>query len=314
VSQALKNKSFLVLFFKKERLCFISRRTTWTIMRHSIVLLILLLSACAVKPAICPPQSWVSPVSLQAVADPLPDAAAKPVVLLGEAHDNPADHRWELATIQSLARLHPRLVIGFEMFPRRAQPVLDRWVQGGLSEPDFLRETGFHAFWGFDPDFYLPIFRFARDHRIPMLALNVSRALVHRVAQHGWDAVPAEDREGVARPAPPSAAYRASLADAMAGHGGPAMNPARLAHFIEAQTVWDGAMAQAILTRHAQAPGALIVAVMGAGHLEDRSGVPHQLDASGVGVDEVAVLLPSHGACAMHGPGFADAVFVDGSP
>jgi uncharacterized iron-regulated protein len=123
-----------------------------------------------------------------------------------------------------------------------------------------------------------------------MVALNVSHRLVHLVSQRGWAGVAVADREGVGTPVPPNAAYRAALADAMAGHGGPAMTPARLGHFIDAQLVWDRAMAEAIAAERARAPGAPVVAIMGEGHMEDGGGVPRQLAA--LGVSGVHVELP----------------------
>jgi uncharacterized iron-regulated protein len=279
-------------------------------MRAILLLLPCLLAACAVTPPVCAPQgAWVSPSSLRPVADPVPGAARHKVVLLGEQHDRPEDHRFELTTIQRLYAADPDMALGFEMFPRSAQAVLGQWVQGRLSEAQFLDRANWKTFWGFDPAFYLPIFRFARDHRIPIVALNVSRHLVHLTAQTGWDSVPAADREGVGKPAPPTEAYRASLAEAMAGHGGPAMTPARLSHFIEAQSVWDRAMAEGIAGALARPPGRHMVAIMGAGHLENRDGVPHQLAA--LGVADVVVLLPGHAICKPENPGYADALYID---
>jgi uncharacterized iron-regulated protein len=264
----------------------------------------LLLAACATVRAPCPPQGqWVSPATLRPIPDPIPGAATKPVVLLGEQHDSEADHRWQLAVIERLYATNPSLVIGFEMFPRADQPVLDAWVGGKLTEADFLQKSDWQHVWGFPPLLYLPIFRFARDHHIPMIALNVSRHLVHLAATEGWANVKPSDREGIGTPAPPSARYRAYLADAMAGHGGPKMTPEALNHFIDAQLVWDRAMAEAIATQH----GRQIVAVMGAGHLQDRYGVPHQLEA--LGLPGAEILLPAHGACEKLGAGYADAVF-----
>ncbi len=271
---------------------------------------VLLLSACAAAPPVCAPAGhWVAPATLRSMADPLPLASTHPVILLGEEHDREADHRWELATIERLYAADPRLVLGFEMFPRSDQPVLDAWVHGGLSEADFLARSDWAHVWGFPPPLYMPIFRFARDHHIPMIALNVSRRIVHLVAQRGWAGVPMADREGVGTPAPPSAAYRASLADAMAGHGGPTMTPDRLNHFIDAQLVWDRAMAEAIAAQYAREPQRPVVALMGAGHMENRYGVPHQLDALGLG--GALVLIPAHGPCTPFGPGYADAVYTD---
>ena len=56
--------------------------------------------------------------------------AQRAVVLLGERHDDMDHHRWQLQTLAALHAQRPDLVIGFEMFPRRVQAVLDRWVAG----------------------------------------------------------------------------------------------------------------------------------------------------------------------------------------
>ena len=269
-----------------------------------------LLAACATAPPACAPRgAWVAPGTLRVLPDPVPAAPASAVVLLGERHDSAADHGWELDTIARLQAADPGLVLGLEMFPRAAQPALDDWVAGRLSEAAFLAATDWAHVWGFPPALYLPIFRFARDHRVPMVALNVSHRLVHLTAQRGWAGIAQADREGVGQPAPPGAAYRAGLAEVMSGHGGPAMTQAGLQHFIDAQLVWDRAMAEAIAAQRARAPGRRVVAIMGEGHLEHRYGVPHQLEA--LGVRDAIVWLPGHEVCAPLGADYADAVFVD---
>ncbi len=279
-------------------------------MRILPALPVLLLAACTAVPPRCAPQGqWISPTTLRTVPDPVPRAATQPIVLLGEQHDSAADHAFELATIQRLYAANPTLVLGFEMFPRRDQPILDQFAAGKLTEDEFLEKSDWKHVWGFPPPLYMPIFRFARDHHIPMVALNVSSHLVHLTATNGWANVPLSDREGIGTPAPPSDAYRADLADAMAGHGGPKMTPDRLAHFIDAQLVWDRAMAEAIAAQRARAPTRQVVAIMGAGHLQSRYGVPHQLDS--LGVPGALVLLPVHAACTPLAPTFADAVYTD---
>jgi uncharacterized iron-regulated protein len=269
-----------------------------------------LLAACAYTP---PNKGWISPATLKPVEDPLAEAASKPVVLLGEFHDNAEDHRWQLATIQMLFVDNPKLVLAFEMFPRADQPVLDQWVAGGLSEDAFLSKADWKHVWGFPKDLYLPIFRFARDHHIPMLALNVSGKLVHLTGTKGFAAVPPSDREGVRDPAPIEAAYRDYLADIMSNHSGLRTTPDTQRHFIEAQTLWDSAMAQAIADQHDRAPGRQIVAIMGTGHLQHRWGVPHQLAA--LGLANSAVFLPYHEDLSNPDPppgsDYADALYED---
>jgi uncharacterized iron-regulated protein len=258
-------------------------------------------SACAQHPAApaitaCSAKGhWVDGFSATPVPEPMVRAAQGGVVLLGEEHDRMEDHRWEAASLAYFAHMRPRLVLGLEMFPRSKQAALDRFVAGGVSEADFLQQTDWAHVWGFDPALYMPIFRFARDHGIRMLALNVDGALVHRVAKAGWADVPASAREGVGDPAPPAAAYRAGLEQEMQGHAGMHMSKAGLQHFIDAQLLWDRAMAERIATQRAAQPGRLVVAMMGEGHLEHRNGVPAQLAA--LGVADAAVLLPTDDFC-----------------
>lgn len=222
-------------------------------------------------------------------------AAAAQVTLLGESHDNADHHRWELLTAAGLAALHPKLVLGFEMFPRRVQPALDRWVAGELTEKEFLEASDWSQVWGYDAALYLPLFHFARLNRIPMLALNVERDLVRTVRAEGFATVPPEKREGVSDPAAASEAYLGRLFKAYQQHPEKKAVPAtrsdpEFRRFVEAQLVWDRAMAQALAAAAARRPDALVIGVMGAQHIAHGDGVPHQL--ASLGIKRIASLLP----------------------
>jgi uncharacterized iron-regulated protein len=222
-------------------------------------------------------------------------AAAAQVVLLGESHDNADHHRWELQTVAALAALRPKLVLGFEMFPRRVQGALDRWVAGELSEEEFLKTSDWAGVWGYDSAFYLPLFHFARLNRIPMVALNVEHDFVRTVGSKGLAAVPPEKREGVSVPAAASEAYLERLFMSYAQHPekketAPSRADAEFRYFAEAQLVWDRAMAQALTDAGAHNPDALVVGIMGSQHIVHGDGVPHQL--RGLGIKQIVSLLP----------------------
>ncbi len=250
--------------------------------------------------------------------------ARQRVVLLGETHDNPEHHRWELSTLAGLYALRPQMLLGFEMFPRRVQAALDQWVAGELSEAEFLARTEWDKFWSLDPNFYLPIFHFARMNRIRMVALNVDHNLINKVADEGWAAIPAALREGVTNPAPASRAYVERLyrsylehpaSDATPSPDGKAPTEVDLAEprfrrFVEGQSVWDRAMAQAIAERLRGPGNPLVAAIMGSGHLEYGDGVPHQL--RDLGVTDIAVALPwdQPTPCSPPQAGLADALFI----
>jgi len=96
-----------------------------------------------------PAGTWVYPGSNEQPDDALIALAKHGVVLLGETHDQAAHHRWQLHTIAALFSHRPDMVLGFEMFRRRVQPVLNRWSNGELNESDFLREVDWPQIWGF---------------------------------------------------------------------------------------------------------------------------------------------------------------------
>ncbi|MSP97821.1 MAG: PDZ domain-containing protein [Betaproteobacteria bacterium] len=252
-------------------------------------------------------------------SDALALAAGREIVLLGEKHDEADHHAWQLQTLAALHALRPRMVIGFESFPRRVQAVLDQWIAGELSETQFLDKSDYDKVWSMPSRLYMPLFQFARINRIPMLALNVDRELTRQITQSGWDGVAVANKEGVSRPAPASPAYRDTLFDIYKEHprarqksGDVSRTDADFLHFIDSQTTWDRAMAEALTQRLRVAPDnarPLAVGIMGAGHIRDGHGVPHQL--RDLGISSIAALVPVAAAegCTPLTSGFADAVF-----
>jgi uncharacterized iron-regulated protein len=233
------------------------------------------------------------------------------VVLLGEVHDNADHHRWQLHTLAGLYALHPRLIIALEMFPHRLQSVLDQWVAGELTEEQFLTRSEWRTVWGHDAELYLAIFQFARMHRVPMIALNVDRNLARKVGEQGWGAIAPREREGVTDPAPAPPAYADMLYESYRQHGQESKDRSDPAfrRFVDTMLLWDRTMAQGIAEAAARSPDAIVVGLMGLGHLENRDGVPRQL--AELGFKDAAVLLPwDRGqGCAELSPQLADALF-----
>jgi len=277
-------------------------------------------AAATVQPCLAP-GAWytlgdASP--LRATAhDVLSDMAKRDVVLLGENHDDADHHRWQLQTLAGLHVLRPRMVIGFEAFPRRVQPVLDRWVAGELSARDLLARVEWDKVWAFPPELYLPLFEFARLNRIPMLALNVERTLTAAIREQGWDAIPGERKEGISRPAAAAPAYVDHLFQVFRQHAphkggaGASRGEPAFRFFVEAQTAWDRAFAQGLASplKGDAALRPLVVGVIGAGHVRGGHGVTHQL--RDLGVSNVGAMLPIDALadCGKLAPELADALF-----
>ena len=277
-------------------------------------------------PAACSePGRWLSfdgkQVRAVAATGVIADALSNEVVLLGEQHDVEDHHRWQLQVLSALHAQRPDLVIGFEMFPRRVQPVLDRWVAGKMSTKEFLAQAEWDQIWNFPPQYYLPLFEFARINRIPMLALNIDRSLTRAISEKGWESVPSTQREGIGRAAAPSPAYREFLRDMHRVHAAErGQSQGRKAgkseptfeNFVAAQLAWDRAMAEALAKplRAGSDGRPLVIGIMGSGHIRFGHGVEHQLHD--LGIERVASLLPASlpGGCQDLQAGLADAVFV----
>lgn len=233
--------------------------------------------------------------------------AGAQVIVLGEQHGRATQHRWQLHTLAALHSRQPNMVIGLEMLPRAAQPVLDAWVEGRLKREEFIEESDWHRVWGHDPDLYMPILHFARMHRVPLIALNVERDLARRLAAEGWDAVPARERHHVSAPAEAPAAYREWLGEVFEAHPTGATEEPDLERFVRAQLVWDRVMAAA-LAEHAR-PDRLVVALAGSGHVRFGHGIPHQLADLGIRDTRVLLPWPAGPDCEPPDAGLADAVF-----
>lgn len=152
------------------------------------------------------PGQWLTPGDQHAEAQPpmgWDRLARQRVVLLGEQHDQVAHHRWQLSTITALHSRQADMAIGLEMLPRKVQPALDQWIAGELDESQLLDRTQWYRYWGRDAELYLPILRFARDHRLPLIALNVTpeqRRELSDPASHQWTL---DQRQGVPAPSRP---------------------------------------------------------------------------------------------------------------
>jgi len=261
----------------------------------------------------------------------------KSVVLLGESHTVNEHHLWQAQTLSGLLAYKRNLAVGFEMFPRRTQETLDEWAKGVLSESSFLKKVGWNKVWGYDSDYYMPLFNIVRQNRLSMIAINVDRKLISRVGREGWKAVPLAERKGLTDPSPASTAYRQVLAEIYElerHHGsssvkltdtdeGPKedksdaktslsklMESEDFSRFVDAQLTWDRAMAEALWKARKNEPDALITGILGRGHIEHRHGVPHQL--ADLGIKDVAVLLPVEvgKACENTPADIADAIFL----
>ena len=77
------------------------------------------------------------------------------------------------------------LAIGMEMLPVTIQPIARQVEPGALTKEEFLREVGWYVNWNFNFGYFRRIFEFAREHRLPVYALNAPARGHHQDPDEG---------------------------------------------------------------------------------------------------------------------------------
>lgn len=218
------------------------------------------------------------------------EVAAAKVLFIGEEHDSVAHHRVQLALIRDLHQEGRPLAIAMEMFTAASQPQLDRWSRGSLPEREM--KSLFRQEWHMAWPLYREILLYARDHRIPLVGLNVPRELVRSVARKGFAALDESERRqlppGIACSVDPG--YRAFVQRAFRQHG---MGNGAFLNFCEAQMVWNKGMAWHLRAYRAREPSRMVVVIAGTGHVF-RQGMPGELSepASCIVLQETPEVTP----------------------
>ena len=234
----------------------------------------------------------------QAAIDPqavLQQLARSQVVYLGETHDSEADHQAQLEIIQALHQKNPKLAIAMEMFQRPFQSVVDRYLAGEITETQLKELTEYEKRWGFPWEFYAPILRFAKENKIPVIALNTPAEITRKVSRQGLESLTAEERRWI----PPFSEIRTEperyeqrlreIYDEM--HQGKG-NSERFEKFFLAQVLWDETMAEGVSQFLKANRDRQIIVLAGKGHIVYGDGIPSRVTRRiGTDLKQAIVLL-----------------------
>jgi uncharacterized iron-regulated protein len=102
--------------------------------------------------------------------------------VVGEQHDVAWHHEIQAQVLREVAERVDSAALGMEMFQRPFQSPLDAYIAGEISEADMLEQTEWAQRWGFGTDQYRPMWRFAHENEIPVVAHNARRELSKAIA------------------------------------------------------------------------------------------------------------------------------------
>ena len=101
------------------------------------------------------------------------------VIFFGEEHDSRVAHEVELTLLTELAGQDASLVLALEMFERDVQDSLNDYLEGTISEDNFLELS---RPWPNYREDYRPLVELAKARGIPVIAANVPRRAAAEVA------------------------------------------------------------------------------------------------------------------------------------
>jgi uncharacterized iron-regulated protein len=236
---------------------------------HRALALALAVSLAALRPAVGEPS----------VSYPWEDRLrGDAIVLLGELHDNPLQHRARLEVLERAFATGWRPAIAMEQFDREHQADIERArserpLDAGYLIEQAARRSGKPGS-GWNWEYYRPYVALALQYRVPLLAANLSRSDAEKIVEHGYSAVfdaAAIHSLGLDRKRPQLLAAQESEIDVGHCH---AMPKEQLPSMARAQIARDAVMAM-ILREHGEHG---VVLLAGDGHVRRDLGVPTSFD------------------------------------
>jgi uncharacterized iron-regulated protein len=201
------------------------------------------------------------------------------VLIVSELHGYRPHHknqRAALSQLQSLFEEGQSISVGLEFFEKQHQDLVDKYVQGKLSETKFLATIQWK---NISFEHYRFQALFARISGGQTLAINAPRWLTSKVAQGGLSSL--DEDEKTLLPLGfelGNEIYFERFQEAMKGH----VPPSALMHYFEAQSVWDDVMAESVAQHLQSFPDEIVVIIVGDFHAAYGGGLPQRLEVRGV--------------------------------
>lgn len=208
-------------------------------------------------------------------------------IYLGEEHHNRFHIDAALLVLRSLMEQGRRPVLAMEMFGWDGQPALDEYLSSNSSlREEFLERVRWKQNWGGAFEDYEPLVKFAKEHQLPILAMNPPKTLIRQVVKQGLVQIKAQAEwqqwgmeSEIIADAP---AYRSRILSQLEEcHGGG--SPDDYQRMYEASMVRDEAMAKtlAVALRRIRSEGSPVQGPMlsytGGGHVQYGLPVPNRV-------------------------------------
>ncbi len=201
-------------------------------------------------------------------------------IYVGETHNSLPMHDIQFEIAEALYMQDRSLSIGLEMFDVTWQERLNQWSMGIMTADEFIDQAKWYENWNFNFNYYRKIFALAKEHKIPMYALNAPREIIRRIRMRGWGSLSEEEKKIVPEPGLSNEDHRflmkkifsgVDMPEAMKGH-----EQMMFEGLYRAQSAWDEVMAKNTL-KAAEVEGSRVVVFAGSGHLLYNLGISRRV-------------------------------------
>ncbi len=200
------------------------------------------------------------------------------VVYVGETHDQLQDHMAQLQALKAMRIARgSKIAVGFEMLDSTLQPVLNDYLDGKLTEPEFLARTDWKTEWGFDFAMYKPLFDFILQNKLRALALNVPHKVVAKIARGGLAGLTPEETALLPNPVAITThkKYLDYLKESYGGHGdNPMAKVMTFENYLASMCAWNEGMGSRIAAFLTENPGYEMLVIAGNGHIMYNAAIP----------------------------------------
>ena len=214
------------------------------------------------------------------------------LIFFGEYHDNTTLHKLERELLPLLDTKR-ELILSLEMFERDVQSDLDAYIEGWLTEDEFLAKS---RPWSNYKDDYRPLIEYAKQKKLTVIAANIPRSIAGKMARTGpdfTDTLPEEDKKWLPNKISyPDDSYKKAFLETLENMHSPMMNnnPDWL---YQAQCLKDETMAESIVNALKMKPKARVLHFNGDFHSRYFSGTVSRVQEI-LPKMKIAVISPSY--------------------
>ena len=195
-------------------------------------------------------------------------------IFLGEQHDDAVGHAVQMEIFKRAVAKYMadrKIALSLEMFERDVQIVLSEYLNGLITEPQFMSSS---RPWDNYKTDYRPLVELAKEKKLPVIAANAPRRYVNIVSRGGRNALNGltKDAKKWIAPLPygePSDAYAKKFKELMGTSPEAQMGIDKI---LASQSLWDATMANSVAKYLKDNKKPLVIHLNGAFHTEGRLG------------------------------------------